>query len=71
MALVDLSREQVMARRIKGILRETMGDNYELQLTKRYVLNKDDVLIEHIKKLEDMLGVKILDSNIKPFDRGV
>lgn len=58
MALVDTST--LVQRSIHGILKETMGEDYQRQLVKRCVLRKDDPLINHVKRLEDQLNMKII-----------
>ena len=61
MALYDISyRDTLIVRSVRGILEETMGEDYQAQLARRIVLRKDDKVIGHIKKLEEMLNVKIL-----------
>lgn len=58
MALCD--KNTLIERSILGILKETMGEDYQNQLTKRMVLRKDEPLIKHIKRLEAMLNIRIL-----------
>lgn len=59
MALVD--RNMAIRMSIQGILKETMGEDYQSQLAKRVVLKKEDNLIERIRNLEKYLNIKILD----------
>lgn len=59
MALVD--RDTAIRMNIQGILKETMGEDFQSQLAKRVVLKKEDKLIERIRNLEKYLNIKILD----------
>lgn len=59
MALVD--RNTAIRMNIQGILKETMGEDFQSQLAKRVVLKKEDKLIERIRNLEKYLNIKILD----------
>ena len=63
MALME--RRDVIKKCIVGILEESMGDDYQVLLTKRCVLRKDDQLIKHIKRLEELLSIIILDTQCR------